>query len=58
MIQDISNTTFIIPISIDIFLINNNIGNNKNAYKSKQKDYNLAMEWQKITKKSIRDAIV
>lgn len=45
MILDTFNISFIILINIDTFLIDNNIENNKNICRSKQKDYNLAIEW-------------
>lgn len=44
MISDISNTTLIVAVGIDAFFINDNIKNSKDAYKSEQKDHNLAVE--------------
>lgn len=41
MILDNFNTTFIVSINIDIFLINDKIKKDKNTYKSKQKDNNF-----------------
>lgn len=57
MILSTSNITFIVRINIDDFLINDNIGNSKNACRSKQKDYDLAVERQKMIEKSVRDAL-
>lgn len=57
MISGTFNTTLTVLISIDIFVIDNNIKNDRNTCKSKRKDYNLAVEQQKIIRKSIRAAI-
>ena len=43
MILGTFNTTLMVLISIDTFLINNNIRNGGDANKSKQKDYYLAV---------------
>lgn len=57
MILSTSNITLIVSNTIYAFLINENIGNNRNTYKKKQKDHNLAMKQQKIKKKSAGNII-
>lgn len=57
MILGIFDTTLTVPININFFLIDDNIRNSKDICKSKQKDYNLAMEEQKTIKKSAGGAV-
>lgn len=47
MISGTFNITLLVSICINTVLINNNIGNDKNANKNKRKNYNLAMGKQK-----------
>lgn len=58
MISGTFNITLIVLISIDVFFINDNIGNGRDTYRSKQKDHNLAVEQQETIKRSIGGAVV
>lgn len=57
MISGTFDITPIVPIRIDTFLIDENIENSENVYKSEQKNHNLAIRQQGIIRKSARGAI-
>ena len=57
MIPGTSDTTLTVLISIDTFLINDNIGNGGDACKSKQKDHNLAVGRQETIARSAGGAV-
>lgn len=57
MIPGTFNTTLIVSINFDIFLVDNNIKSGKNACISKQNEHNLAVGQQKTIKKSAKSAV-
>lgn len=57
MIPGIFNIIVKVLISIDTFLIYDNIENGKNTCRNKRKDYNLAIGQQETINKSARVAV-